>query len=69
MDDTMMNHLGAVLSKDFERQAISHIVGNSNPPSWFLFRGRERCITIKVQNRFVETVFKESGDFLDSSMS
>ena len=36
MHDTPMNHLVYIFSEDFERQSVTNIVRNSNPPSRLL---------------------------------
>ena len=64
-----MNNAPCNFSEDLESHCIPNIGGNTNPPSCFLLGGQERLIRVKVENAFIESIFKEGGDVLKSTMS
>ena len=69
LNDTLMNNVPCIFSEDLESHHIPNIGGNTNPPSCFLLGGWERLIRVKVENAFIESIFKEGRDVLKSTVS
>ena len=68
VNDTVMDHMPGIFSKNLESHGISNIGGNANPPACFRFGRWEALISIEVEDLFVESIFKEGGDVLQSTM-
>ena len=68
-NDAAMYHMPGIFSKNLESHGISDIGGNANPPACFLFGRWEGLIGVEVEYAFVESIFKEGGDVLQSTMS
>ena len=69
LKDTPMYNAFCVISEDLESHHIPNTGGNTNPPACFLLGGREGLVRIKIENLFIESIFKESGDVLKSTIS
>ena len=69
LKDTLMYNAFRIFSENLESHCIPNTGGNTNPPACFLFGGMEGLVRIKIENPFIEAVFKESGDVLKSTMS
>ena len=67
-NDAVMYHMSGIFSKNLESHGISDIGGDANPPACFLFGRWEGLIGVEVENSFVESIFKEGGDILQSTM-
>ena len=67
--DTPMYNLLSIFSEDLESHCISNTGGNTNPPAYFVLGRREGLVRVKIENPFIELVFKESRDVLKSTMS
>ena len=70
LKDTPMYNMLSILSEDLERHHVPNTGGNTNPPACIILGGtREGLARIKIEDLFIELVFKESGDVLKSTMS
>jgi hypothetical protein len=59
-----MDHLVTIISQYLESHSVPHITGNSDPPPRFFFGGWKSFVGVKIEDRFIEWVFKESRDVL-----
>jgi hypothetical protein len=68
-EDTAMDDFVGIVGENLVGQGISNVTGDSYPPPCLFFAGRERNVRVKVEDGFIESVFKESGYVLKSSVS
>ena len=68
-NNTAMDHVSGILCKDFESHGISNIGGDANPPACFFFGRWEGLIRVEVEDLFIESIFKEGGNVLQSTMA
>ena len=68
-NDTPMDNVPCIFSEDLESHRIPNIGGNANPPACLLLGRWERLIRVKIENVFIESIFKEGGYILKSTMS
>jgi hypothetical protein len=64
-----MDHFVTILCQDLECHGVPHVIGNSDPPPWLLFGGWKSFIGIQIKYGFIEPIFKERRDVLESAMS
>ena len=69
VNEAVMDHMPGIFNKNLECHGISNVGGIANPPACFLFGRWEGLIRVKVEDSFVELIFKEGGDVLQSTMS
>ena len=69
LNDTPMDNSPGIFSEDLESHHIPNIGGNTNPPACFLLGKWKGLIRVKIEYSFIESVFKEGGDVLKSTMS
>ena len=67
-NNTVVNHTSGIISEDFESHGISNIRSNTNPPAHFFFGRGKGLVRVERKNLFIEPVFKESRDVLESTM-
>ena len=69
LNDASMNNRPCIFSEDLESHCIPNIGGNTNPPSCFLLHRWKGLIRVKIEYFLIESIFKEGGDVLKSTMS
>ena len=60
LKDTPMHNMVGNFSQNLKSHGISNIGSNTNPPSGFLFSGREGLVRIEVENLFIKLLFQKS---------
>ena len=58
-NNTLMDHTSGIFCKNLESHSIPDIGGDANPPACFLLGRWEGLIRVKVEDSFIESVFKE----------